>query len=307
MLSSASGSGTGWRSCQGGGWSGPLAVPLPVTQSGGVFARSILLLFALGASPWALGGGLLPVGSEAVDVPALLQRVVARARAVATETNGGFYVFRKLAVTDTLDASGEIKRTREKVYEVTVRQGMTQNRLVAVDGRRLAGAESDALSEKERRWRETYSSRRGEEGGSRTERMDQIVNEKLFARFEFTAVGREVLRGRPCIALDFRPRSGDLPDERLMDRVLNLFRGRIWIDEEEDELARAEIATEGAMRVWGGMLGSLERFRLHVDRERSPYGVWFNRHAEIEIRARKLLTSFGMRVREVGSEFRPAT
>ena len=63
--------------------------------------------------------------------------------------------------------------------------------------------------------------------------------------------------------------------------------------------------TVGAMRVWGGLLGSLEKFELHLDRERSDVGVWFNRHAEISIRARKLFSSFGMLVREVGSDLRP--
>jgi hypothetical protein len=243
-----------------------------------------------------------PVG---VDVPVLLDRMVVRARAVAAATNEPPYVFRKQAVNDTLDGEGEVKRSKEKVYEVTLLRGMTHNRLVSVDGVRLSAEESVALSEKERRWRETYSSGRGESGGgSGAERVDQLVNEKLMGRFEFTAEGWETVRGRRCVVLAFRPKAGDLPEERLMDRVINLFRGRVWVDEEEAEIARAEVATEGTMRVWGGVLGSLERFELHLDRERSRFGVWFNRHAEIRIRARRLFSLVSMRVREIGSDLR---
>lgn len=241
-----------------------------------------------------------------MDVPALLQRMAARSKAVAEATQVPAYVFRKQSLNETLDEDGSVRRSKEKLYEVTILRGMTHNRLVSIDGRPLSAEESAALSERERRWRETYSAGRGEGGGgSGADRMDQIVNERLFARFEFADEGRESVRGRRCVILGFRPRAGDLPEDRLMDRVINLFRGKIWVDQEEAEIVRADVATEGVLRVWGGVLGSLERFELHLDRERSEYGVWYNRHAEIRVRARRLFSLVAMRVREIGSALRP--
>lgn len=239
-----------------------------------------------------------------VDVPALLQRLVARSHAVADATNLPVCRFKKITLINTLASDGTLKQSKEKLYEVTVLRGMTHNRLLAVNGRELAPAESEALSAKERRWRETYSASRADPSTG-AERMDHVVNEQLVARFDFTAVGRDRIRNRPCTILAFKPKSDELPEERLVDRVLNLFQGRVWIDDAEDEIVRAEATTVGAMRVWGGLLGSLEKFELHLDRERSDVGVWFNRHAEISIRARKLFSSFGMLVREVGSDLRP--
>lgn len=277
---------------------------------------AVVLGWGLGVVGWrveaddGVGGGRAEggrvEGGGGVDVPILLKRMAERSRVVASDTNVGPYVFRKLAIRDTLDGQGEVKQSKEKVYEVTILRGMTHNRLVSVDGRELGVEESAALSEKERKWRETYSSGGGG-GGSGSDRMDQIVNEKLFERYEFTVEGWEAVRGRRCVVLGFRPKTGPLPEERLMDRVLNLFRGRVWVDWEEAEMARAEVATEGPMRVWGGVLGSLERFELHLDRERSRYGIWFNRHAEIRVRARKLFSLVSMRVREVGSDLRPGS
>lgn len=239
-----------------------------------------------------------------VDVPALLQRLVARSHAVADATNLPVCRFKKITLINTLASDGTLKQSKEKLYEVTVLRGMTHNRLLAVNGRDLDPAESEALSAKERRWRETYSASRADPSTG-AERMDHVVNEQLVARFDFTAVGRDRIRNRPCTILEFKPKSEDLPEERLVDRVLNLFQGRVWIDDAEDEIVRAEATTVGTMRVWGGLLGSLEKFELHLDRERSDVGVWFNRHAEISIRARKLFSSFGMLVREVGSDLRP--
>ena len=178
---------------------------------------------------------------------------------------------------------------------------MTHNRLVMVDGRPLTPEESAVQSEKEKRWRDAYA---GGKGGSMVERMDQLVNTNLIQRYDFSVVGRERVRDRECWVLDFRPHAGELPVERLIDRVLNLLRGRVWISVADDEIVRAEVRTEGTLRLWGGFLGSLESFRLHLEREPSEFGPWYNRHAEVTVRARKLFTSIHARLREIGSDVR---
>lgn len=236
-----------------------------------------------------------------VDAQAILRRMVERARFVAGDTNRPACVYTNTSRMETLDSSGVVKRAKEKIYEVTVVQGMTQNRVVAVDGRWLSADEIHAQSEKEKRWRDTYA---GGKGGSPLERMDQLVNERLVQRFEYTVVGRERLRDRVCWVLDFHPRSADLPEERLMDRVINLLHGRLWIDMAEDEIVRADVHTEGTLRLWGGFLGSLETFQLHLDREKSAFDVWYNRHAEVTVRARKLFSLVHVRLREFGGGFR---
>lgn len=241
--------------------------------------------------------GPLPEASQVV------RRMIERSKAVSADTHAPVCHFDKLAVYETLDTDGMVKRSKEKMYLVTIRAGMTSNQLVAVEGRRLLSEESEILSEKERRWRDSYSAGRG--GGS-TERMDDIVNEKLFSRFEIQCVGREKIRDRRCLVLDLKPKAGDLPTDRLMDRVINLLHGRLWVDESESEIVRAEVRTVGTLRLWGGVLGSLESLQLHVDRERSGFGVWYNRHFEVNLRGRKLFSPMLIRAREIGSRIRLA-
>ncbi len=238
------------------------------------------------------------------EVDALMGRVAERARRVSTDTNAPIHVFDKLTVVESLAADGSVKKVTEKKYEVLLRHGMTHNRLVEVDGVSLGPEESAAQSEKEKRWRDTYSARKG--GASAADRADDVLNERLFRRFVFTATGEETIRGRRCVALEFHPKPGGLPEERLVDKVINLMHGHIWVDAEEEELVRAEAETRGTLRLWGGLLGSLDSFRIHVDRERSGLGPWFNRHLEIHVRARKLFTPVHMRAREVGSRLRLA-
>lgn len=242
-------------------------------------------------------------GGDAVtpDVEGLLRRTFERAKALSEAASAPVYTHRKWSVVENLDGGGTVRRTVEKEYQVTLTRGMTHNRLMALNGKRLSDEESSALSERERRWRDKYAVGPGQ---SSTDRMDQLVNEELFERFKFTWDRREEVRGRGCHVLIFRPKTGPLPEERLMDRIINRLHGTVWIDETEFEIARAEAHTEGAVRMWGGLLGALDFFRLTVERDRGKEDVWFNRHAMAEIRGRKLWSTLHMRMRETGGDLR---
>jgi hypothetical protein len=107
-----------------------------------------------------------------------------------------------------------------------------------------------------------------------------------------------------CYVLTFRPKAIELPEDRLLDRVINLLQGRVWVDAAEFEIARVDVETEGRLRLWGGLLGEVGSFRLHLERERSPLGAWFNRFAEASVRGRRLFLPFHMRMRELAGELR---
>ena len=255
------------------------------------------MLLLLSVLSGGAGGGAEPAPNA--DPPAVLRRVAERARTIATATNIPAASFRKLSISEFLDTDGEVRRATEKVYEVTLRRGMPQNRLVAVDGHELGAEESAQRSAGERRWREAYA---GGGNSSPLDRMDRLVNDRLFARFEFSIAGRETVRGHSCVIIAFEPRPGPLPEERLIDRVINLLHGRIWVAENEDEIARIEAHTEGTLNLWGGILGRLEEFRLRLERDRGAPGIWFNRRTEAVVRARKLFSTVNFRLREVGGD-----
>lgn len=260
-----------------------------------------LALLGGGPGPGCPRAAAVPVADE-VDAAEVIRRLIARAQAVGADTNAPMAVYDNLSFHEHLASDGRVKSVKEKRYEVSIRRGMTHNRLVSVNGRQLSEEESAAQSEKERRWRETYASNRS---GGRTDRMDQIINERLFARFEITTAGRERVRGHDCVVLALAPKPDkEAADERLMDRVIDLMHGRMWVDTTEYEIVAAEVETRGTMRVWGGVLGALEFMSFHVDRERGAGGIWFNRHLEVVVRGRKLFSPMSIRAREIGSGLR---
>lgn len=266
-------------------------------------------------SPWRLSlavaivaHGLSLIGAQAQaqgsepDPTEILRQVAARARAVSGDAQAPWFAYPKVSVHQHLASDGAVKDVREKQYQVTLVRGMTHNRLMAVDGRSLSESESLERSERERQWRESFAAGKR---GSATDRLDALVNEEFIARFQFTWTGRETVRERSCHVLHFQPRSGPLPEERLMDRVLHRLHGRIWVDETTYELARVEAATVGVLRVWGGLLGSLESLQFHLEREATDFGVWFNRHLEVEVRGRRLFSHLWIRARESAGPLQP--
>ena len=162
---------------------------------------------------------------------------------VSALTNAPTYVYEKRGLYEFRRPDGSLRHLKEKVYEVRLYRGMTRNRLIRVDSRELAPKESQRETEGERRWRSAYTAGRT---AFRDERMEDVLNEDLLARFEFQFEGRELVRGRPTIALTFRPKSADLPNERLIDRVINKLEGRIRVDEGDDEIFRPKPARRPA-------------------------------------------------------------
>lgn len=250
--------------------------------------------------------GLLTAYAARADAPLptaeeLLARMVERARVIGAETNRLVHHFTKTSWHEKLDAAGRVTSVREKTYEVTLERGLPHNRLVAVDGQPLPPVESERRTEGERRVRNRYSA---SGSGRADESVSALINDDLVARFEFTVTGREEIAGRPVLVLVFRPRPGPLPSERLADRVINLLHGTVWVDEAEAEVARADVRTEGALRLWGGFLGAVEYLEFQIDRSRTPAGAWYNRRGVFTVRARKLWESLHFRAREVAGEIR---
>lgn len=255
-----------------------------------------LILIALtgwgvfGAAPATRAGDRLP------EADTIVRGIVQRARAVSENASLPVATYTNVSVYQTLASDGSVKKSKEKVYRVTLRSGMTENELLAVDGRPLSGAEHTTLNEKERKWRDTYAA--GRDGGS-PRRMDQVINERLFARFDLQVTGEEVLRHHRCWVIDLKPKAVPPPEERLMDRVFNRLTGRAWVDVATHEIVRVEAHTTGSLRVWGGIVGSLETFQIHLDREDAGQGVWYNRHLDIAVKGRKLFSGIAMRAIEL--------
>jgi len=116
----------------------------------------------------------------------------------------------------------------------------------------------------------------------------QEVSEAL----DFQLAGREEINGRPAWILTCEPRPGYSAKTRKA-RVFEKMRGRIWIDETDRELAKAEAETFDRVNVGFGVLGRIEKgTRFALLRRRVAPGAWLLENQSIKFGARVLLVKW---------------
>ena len=239
----------------------------------------------------------LPAVSE------VTRRMIERAQSVAREEQAPHYTYEKRWLIERLEGAGDRPKLEEKIYQVTQIAGFPFNRLVKIQGRDLNAEE---LQEEQRR-EEKFQQRLGSPDARKlAARKEGWLTAALLDRYEFTLKARVVLCDRPTLMLAFKPRPGKLPVTNIRDKLLNRLEGTVWVDEAEAETAKLSAhLTETVSLGWFGMLGSLSRCDLSLDRQRMPDGVWVNAKQVLFIQCRRIASALQFRSTEESSKFKP--
>jgi hypothetical protein len=124
--------------------------------------------------------------------------------------------------------------------------------------------------------------------GKAFEKSDFPVNEDLIKRFDFTLSGRELINGRPALVIDFQPTKRKVPERSLKDKFINKAAGRVWLDEADCAVAKADLRLSEKVNVVGGLVGAVSKFTLSIQRERAAEGIWFIREQEWHLEGREV-------------------
>ncbi len=125
--------------------------------------------------------------------------------------------------------------------------------------------------------------------GKAFEKRDFSINDDLLGRFEFDLVGRKTINGRSMLMLDFKPAKKDLPERSIKDRFINKAAGRVWVDEADYVIAKANVYLTEAVNVVGGLVGAVWKFNYSFDRERTSDGLWFTRAVDWHLEGREVI------------------
>jgi hypothetical protein len=242
----------------------------------------VVLLAALAAPP-------LPEGNAYVR--GLVEKQRAREEAL------NLYTYDASEIVEELDAKGRREGVEVTRYEVFHVKGVPIRKKVGMDGKPLPSDEK--AREEERVAKKVESVLQGRTTLERAEvKLSQVLE-----RYDFKAVAREQEDERPTLVFDFAPQPGERKLEG--DRFLRVLAGRIWVDEEESQLVRAEIrSTEGVRFAWG--LGpALDTLSLDLEFERAGEGVWLPSRLKAMAAGRTLpLKDFRTRVTVIYSRYR---
>jgi hypothetical protein len=239
-------------------------------------------------------------GQVSLSADEVMQKAVERARWSAAQRSHPDYTYTKITLTEELDATGKVKERKERFYEAVFDSGLTYLRLVKVNGKALPPGELKKQEERELKDRETLAQRKTVKGGDDRE---NFLTSELIAKYNFAVVDRKSINSRPAYVLTFQPKPG-LLQKQVADRLLNHLAGKIWIDEQEFEIAKIEVHLQSEVTLWGGILASLKRFTFTLSRTRVEDGVWFNAVSAGDFEGRKLLDNAHVRTQSESTNFR---
>lgn len=245
-------------------------------------------------------------GLRARDLPSadeVIKKVIERAQLDPAQKGETSYVYSFRNVVEVLDDHGSVKERRDRLYEAVVIDGEHFNRLVRKDDKPLTAEDQKREQEREEKFRQTAAERKQkketEKGGSEIQ-----LNQELFDRFKIEIVDRESVNGRSVLVATFEPKRKDLPTKRRIDLVLNKLGGKIWIDEQDYELAKAQFHLTGPVSKFMGILANLRKFDGAIEQIRLDDGTWFPNQFENYFEGRIVFKSLRQRTQLQWTDFR---
>jgi hypothetical protein len=191
------------------------------------------------------------------------------------------YTYDIVSVREDLDDKGQVARRRTQAHETFFVGGRPVRRLVSEDGRPLdAKQQAEADREVADQVKAIRKGQTAEEG----QRSRLVI---ILDRFDFRSTGREDVEGRPAIVLDFVPQPGKRDVKG--DAALRNLVGRLWVDEAEREIVRAEIRNRGPIKLAWGLGATVSSLESRTDYRKVDGAAWLPVREETSASGRVLL------------------
>lgn len=265
-----------------------------LVRSGIVWLATVFLA-AASASGHAASRPESPPGLDEI-----IQKAVACAQHSPSKERPARYTYTKASIIEQLDATGHVKERKEKVYQVSFRDGLTYARLVEVDGHAPARADLKKQAENEVNVRQLLG-----QNTPAGDNRESLLTPELVARFDFKLLGQDTINGRAAYRISFQPKIPEPPARHIVDRLLNRISGTLWIDAGEFEVARAQIQLGSEVDFLGGVIGCLKKLAFTITRTRLADGVWLNSDSSGDFEGRKLLDFLRIKTKSQSTNFRP--
>lgn len=194
------------------------------------------------------------------------------------------YTYQEKETRYTRDSSGQVTKKQVRLYEVTpsADPDLTYRRLVSENGVQPSdlAKHDEEQRRKEREWlaerqREGLSEREARLRGETEEaRKEQAIVDEIPSIFAIRMTGRETIDGRPAVVFSLEPRPGYSP-RTPQGQIINHFRGRAWVDEQDYELVRltTDVLESVSVRL-GFIVRLLKGSRGVVERRKIDGEAW---------------------------------
>jgi hypothetical protein len=201
------------------------------------------------------------------------------------------YTYVEREVENHLDGKGHTKSTEVKTYDILEIYGEQVQRLTQKNDQPLDAKESAREDEKiqkliDKRKNESEENRRKRDQREEKDREEgRAFVHDIADAYNFTLVGSEMLAGRETWVIDGEPRADFVPHAK-DGKYLSKFRGRVWIDKADLQLAKLDVECLDTVS-WGLFLVRFHKgSRLMLQQTRVNDEVWLPQHVSFRLDAR---------------------
>lgn len=138
-------------------------------------------------------------------------------------------------------------------------------------------------------------------------KRDFPITDEVLSRFDFNLNGREEIEGRRVLILDFKPANRDLPVRGFLDRFVNRMAGRLWVDESESVIVKADLRLVETVSFVAGIAGAVYQLDCEFKRSRTEDGLWYTPEYQWRVDWRELFSRKVVTVRETKTDLQRAT
>jgi hypothetical protein len=204
------------------------------------------------------------------------------------------YTYIERDVEKSIGGNGQVKSTETKTYEIIAIYGEQVRRLIEKDDKPLdvkeAAKEEERIQkivDKHKNESEDDRKKRLEKEAKRREESRKFVTEVADSH-DFRVVGTELVDGREAWIIDGVPRPGYEPQDKEANFV-SKFRGRLWIDKDDLQLAKMDIEAVDTASV-GWVLARIHKgTRVIYEQMRMNDEIWLPQHLTYKFDARVAL------------------
>ena len=172
------------------------------------------------------------------------------------------YIYREAFTEQELDAHGAVKKTTSEEREIFWINGVYINRLLARDGKPIAGDELKKQNEHIDKAIADARQRDAEKAAGETPKKKgasySLTYELLQQQGTFSNPRRVQLHGRDTIAIDYAG-NPQAKTHNLLEAMVRDVAGTLWFDERDHALARVEGHTVNNFKIGDGLLADVHK------------------------------------------------
>ena len=274
----------------------------------GLALGQLLAVLILGQIATAAEDKLKALPAVKVDLPELTAPQIIEKAHEAAKRNGmgeAVFSFLRRATIEDLGSKGKIRKGYTKTYRAYTDR--REQELIRVDGKPASHRQVAREQARNRERQRRYLARKKSGNTNKSENLVTRNVELYQEKFIPILVGVESVNARPAYVIQLRPNSDHKLKSKTVNRFMNQFDAKLWVDKDEFHIARIDAKLKKPVTFLGGLVGAVNAINISISEKRLASDAWVDEIVSANFDARMFWKTYRFRMKSESSNFESAT